>query len=109
MLTTCPPRPALSYLFTEIICVNVYFLDFCFVGYSFIRHDNKDCLNGQDIHFIGSDSSSDYENCKQWCTDNNDCGGFVGTFRDKCFFKGVACKDDLRSSQNVHVYLKEVV
>ena len=84
------------------------FTIFDFVGYSFTQNSDQDCLIDRDLHFIASDSSSDYENCKQWCANNNDCGAFT-VWNEECYVKRLACKVDLRMKQNARVYLKETV
>ena len=34
-----------------------------------------------------SDVYSNYDNCKKWCADNNDCGGFIVNAVQQCDFK----------------------
>ena len=35
-------------------------------------------------------SQSEFERCKEWCTDNNLCGGFAVT-PSNCYFKNLDC------------------
>ena len=78
-----------------------------FVGYTLATHDNSDCLFNQNLHHMTSSQDSDYEDCKKWCADNNDCGGFAGA-GDDCYFKRLACKDAVLIKANAHLYLKKM-
>ena len=84
-----------------------YFLCSFISEYRFIRQDDKDCFP-YDLYDMNSNAASDYENCKQWCTDNNDCAGFVER-SDNCYFKRLACRDDIVNQTNARLYLKELI
>ena len=70
--------------------MNLFFV----VQYAYARFNRHDCLSGNDIHSITSDGSSDHNNCKEWCNNNVNCGGF-GIYSTTCFFKSHACRSDL--------------
>ena len=80
----------------------------CSVGCNYTKLDRQDCLYNQNLHHLTSDQASGYENCKEWCADNTDCGGFTGS-GDNCYFKRLACKDNVFAQSHTHLYLKELV
>ena len=85
----------------------MYGSSFYLVEFRYVRYENRDCLFGKNLLSVVSSRDSDYENCKQWCVYNTTCGGFAGT-RDGRYFKRLACKDDVFTQANVHLYLKEI-
>ena len=62
---------------------------------------------GSDLHTVTSSRDLDYEDCKQWCADNNECRGFAGT-GDNCYFKGLACKDDAYPKPATQIFFKKM-
>ena len=78
---------------------------FVFVEYQYIRRETTDCITGYDLFVLSGDSASDNEHCKQWCADNNDCGGFT-VWSGDCFFKNQNCAADLHPQPGSTVYLK---
>ena len=53
-----------------------------------------DCLLHQDFHTIHLDQPRNYESCKRWCNDSNNCRAFV-VYGNNCFFKNGDCENDL--------------
>ena len=62
-----------------------------------MRFSNKDCLSGNNIHSQNSDQPDNYEDCKDWCFNNSNCGGFI-VKENTCFFKNTDCKNGLVES-----------
>ena len=58
----------------------------------YILHHGVECFLDNTIHKISAEL--EFENCKQWCTDNNQCGGFT-IYKDECYFKNQSCKNNL--------------
>ena len=59
-----------------------------------MEHSNFGCLYGIDLNTWNG--ISDIEPCKEWCGQNDQCGGFFVT-GGRCHFKGLQCRHDLRS------------
>ena len=78
------------------------------VEFQYIRRDDMDCLVGNDLFTLRTHKASDYDNCKQWCTDNSDCGGFVAAWWNKCYFKANICMGHLVQNSGVKLYLKQL-
>ena len=79
---------------------------FDLVGYTLTKYEDIDCLYGDNLHQMVR--FTDDENCKQWCFARDDCAGFTARF-DKCFFKRVACKDNVFNQTESKIYLKQTV
>ena len=43
---------------------------------------------------MGSNQQTDYDDCKERCSDDSGCGGFI-VFGNICFFKNKDCRNDL--------------
>ena len=69
-------------------------------------YQNNDCLLINNLHSMGSDGTSDHNNCMDWCNYNSSCGGF--SVMDKtCFFKNSSCGNNITYAANVNVYIKQ--
>ena len=49
---------------------------------------------------------SDFVTCKQWCDNVNYCGGFVIN-KNGCYFKNLACKNNLVNVEGASTFLKQ--
>ena len=78
---------------------------FLTVQYRYKKHEKSDCLFRQDMHILIRDGTSDHENCKQWCNNNDDCYGFT-VYGTRCFFKTVACANDITYGRAI-LYTKQ--
>ena len=78
---------------------------FLVAGFVYIRRKAADCLFRNDLHDMYYEAS-DYENCKQWCADHNDCGGFA-VWSEKCYFKALSCVENIFGATAVDLYLKK--
>ena len=78
-----------------------------FVGYTFTKHWDNECLSGQNL-YVMTISYGDNESCKEWCTNNTDCGEFMDRY-GWCDFKGLACKDNVYRRSIMLLFLKEMV
>ena len=70
----------------------------------FTKLNYKDCLPRNDIHSLQSNSNTNYENCRKWCSGNNNCGGFT-VWQNTCYFKNKNCKDDITDYQDTNLFL----
>ena len=59
-----------------------------------------------DLHSMGSDGTSDHNNCKVWCNYNSNCGGFA-VWRNTCFFKNNSCGNNINYAADANVYIKQ--
>ena len=82
-------------------------ISFPVVEFQYIRREGMGCLKGVDLAVLDTNRASDYENCKQWCADNSDCGGFVIGIWNVCFFKATTCIGNL-VEDGVNLYLKQI-
>ena len=60
-----------------------------------------DCLFGNDLDFLGSDGTSDHNNCKEWCNNNDNCEGFAVSEQNSCYFKTYECGNDIERGHAV--------
>ena len=51
------------------------------------------CLPGENLHTLEQDDTYEYNNCREWCNNNEYCEGFV-VANDTCYFKGYSCRDE---------------
>ena len=74
------------------------YMNFSSSDYRFTRHDNQDCLGGQDLYTLQDiNDEKNLDKCKDDCANNNNCGAVVHRGRN-CWLKPSGCKDDLSSS-----------
>ena len=76
--------------FLKMTNVNFFYT----VQYEYKKLENRNCLIVNELHSLGSDGSSNYENCMEWCNKNAQCAGFT-VYRKTCYFKSYACANDL--------------
>ena len=60
----------------------------------FLKFPSRDCLYYNNIHSLASNEHPDYGNCRNWCQNDNRCGGFT-IYHGVCYFKNKNCKNDL--------------
>ena len=64
-------------------------------------------MNGDNIHEMTFNTRTEFEKCKEWCTKRNYRGGFAVNILDNvCYFKNLACKNNLVQRANVWTFLK---
>ena len=73
---------------------------------AYIKHQDKDCLWGNNIHKMSLSSALDFENCKNWCNNNANCGGFT-VYRYTAYFKNQSCKTSMFSSEGIIIFVKQ--
>ena len=76
------------------------------VHYVYQEHKHQDCFHGNNMHELSSNSTSNHDNCKEWCNNNGNCGAF-SLLNNMCFFKNLDCKDDLYNSAYVDIFIKQ--
>ena len=70
-----------------------------------VKHQDKDCLSGNNIQIMNLTSALDFENCEKWCTNNGTCGGFV-VYNYGCYFKNLSCKFNLVYGRDLMTLIK---
>ena len=68
------------------------------------RLQYKDCLPHNDIYSLKSNQNTNYENCRKWCSENSNCGGFT-VWQNTCYFKNKNCKDGIRDHRETNLFL----
>ena len=61
---------------------------------TYIKHQDKDCLSGNNIQAMNLKTALDFDNCKKLCNSNTNCGGIL-VYKDACYLKGESCKNNL--------------
>lgn len=69
---------------------------------TYIIHQGVECFLKNTIHRI----RSEVEGCKQWCSDNYQCGGFT-VYKSDCYFKNIDCKNNLVTFNHRTTYIKQ--
>ena len=55
---------------------------------------------------MGLSTALDFENCKQWCSNNTDCGGFT-VYNYAAYFKDLSCKNSMFGSLGRSTFIKQ--
>ena len=78
------------------------------VEFRYIIHQNKDCLWGNDIHFLSAPQN--YDECDKWCINNRTCGAYkaiMTKYPNTCFFKNKSCKNNLFRNAKREAYIPQ--
>ena len=75
----------------------------------YIWYPDMDCLYGNNMHNMSLATALSFENCKEWCTNNKNCGGFV-IYKFTCIFKNLSCKNNLYNfkGRGVSAFVKHI-
>ena len=74
----------------------------------YVRHGASDCNYRQTIGSIGSDGSSNHENCMEWCNARSNCGGFSKhSSYIICRFRASGCGNTIFTSRYSTLYVKQ--
>ena len=65
---------------------------------------NTECLPENDIHSFSPSIS--FDECKEWCSSNSTCSGFIAT-HTTCYFKREDCRDHTEIVYGTTLYLKQ--
>ena len=76
------------------------------VQYDYKKYERTHCLVNNDLHSLGSYDSTNHAKCMEVCNNNDTCGGFT-VFKETCFFKSHACRNDLGNSSSTVLFLKQ--
>ena len=68
---------------------------------TYIKYQDRDCLSDNDIQ----KTALDFENCKIWCNNNTNCGGFT-VYNYRCYFKNLSCKFNLVYGKDRMILIK---
>ena len=77
-----------------------------FSAVAYIKHLNKDCLRGKNIHTLSLSFALEFEQSKQWCTENSNCGGFTVN-NNKAYFKKKDCEINLVTRSGIVAFIKQ--
>ena len=55
---------------------------------------------------MGLSTALDFENCKQWCSNNTDCGGFT-VYNYAAYFNDLSCKNSMFGSLGRSTFIKQ--
>ena len=76
------------------------------VQYDYKKLENTECLVEDDLYSLGSDDATNYSKCMEVCNGIDTCGGFT-VYKETCFFKSHACRDDLTNSSGTVLFLRQ--
>ena len=74
---------------------------FSVVQYEYIKHEDSNCLFGNDLDSLRTDGTPDHDNCKEWCNNNANCQAFAVSEQNSCFFKSYECGNDIQRGRAV--------
>ena len=55
---------------------------------------------------MGLSTAMDFENCKKWCSNNANCGGFT-VYKYVAYFKDQSCKNSMFSGGGRSTFIKQ--
>ena len=73
---------------------------------AYIKHLNKDCFRGNNIHTLSLSSALEFEQSKQWCNENSNCGGSI-VHNNNAYFKKKDCEINLVPQNDVVAFIKQ--